>query len=150
VHVHTVIPLSAASVWARFDEIGTQTPGLVPPLVYAKNRMTPRFLLPKAPFVPSASAEVSVLPRADGTEVVLRLLWGPFPAPVPRALVGFGLLLGILTLTYSQRGSGVWAVAMLVIFLPLAALHRQQEGEQELQARLSSILDSTPFVPKPH
>jgi len=149
-HVHTVSPLSAESVRARFDEIGTQSPGLPAPLVYAKDRMKPKFFLRKVPFLLSAAAEVSLTRTSDGTEVVLRLMWGPFPAPVPRALVGIGLFFGILTLTLSQRTTGAWALSMLFIFLPLAALHHQQEGEKELQTRLSSMLDSEPFTPKPH
>jgi hypothetical protein len=77
-------------------------------------------------------------------------MWGPFPAPVPRALAGIGLLLGISVLILLDRTTGAWFLAMLSIFLPFAVLLRQQEGEQELQARLSRLLDGATFTPRPH
>ena len=77
-------------------------------------------------------------------------MWGPLPAPFPRALAGAGLLLGLLLTIFTDRSPGVWALAILVAVLPVAALLYQQRGEQALQSQLSRLLDDAQFTPKPH
>jgi hypothetical protein len=119
-------------------------------LIYAAERTPPKFFLTKTTFTPPAAAEVSIIEKADGADVVLRLMWGPLPAPFPRALFGIGLVLGMSVLTLSDRTVGTWILAMLFIFLPFAALLRQQEGEKELQERLGNLLDGATFTAKPH
>lgn len=119
-------------------------------LLYAMNRTPPKFFLSGAPVTPPAAAEVAVNEASGGAEVVIRLMWGPLPAPFPRALAGAGLLLGLLIAIFSDRSPGAWALAVLVTVLPGVALLYQQNGERELQSQLSRLLDGARFTPKPH
>jgi hypothetical protein len=152
-HVHTKTTLTPEKVRARFEMSGksdlkTSTPSCK--LIYAMDRRPPKFFLAGAPVTPPAAAEVAVNEASGGTEVVLRLMWGPLPAPFPRALAGAGLLVGLLIAIFSDRSTGVWVLVFLSAILPAAALLYQQKGEQELQSELSRLLDGATFTPKPH
>lgn len=152
-HVHTTTTLTPYTVRVRFEASGKSgredsTPSRQ--LLYAMDRRPPKFFLAGAPMMPPAAAEVAILEQSGGAEVVLRLMWGPLPAPFPRALAGAGLLFGLLVVIFSDRSAGVWALAALVAVLPVVALLYQQRGERELQSQLSRLLDGARFTPKPH
>ncbi len=152
-HVHTKTTLPPDTVRARFEASGKserKDPTPLRQLLYAKDRTPHKFFLAGAPVTPRAAAEVSISEQTGGAEVVLRLMWGPFPAPFPRALAGAGLLLGLLITILSDRSTGVWVLAALVAVLPVVALLYQQRGERELQSQLSSLLDGARFTAKPH
>lgn len=152
-HVHTKTTLTPEKVRARFEASGKADRERTAPsrqLLYAMDRTPPKFFLAGAPVTPPAAAEVAINEQSEGAEVVLRLMWGPLPAPFPRALAGGGLLLGLLIAVFSDRSAGVWALAALVAVLPGLALLYQQNGERELQSRLSRLLDGARFTPKPH
>jgi hypothetical protein len=152
-HVHTETTLSADQVKTTFEAVQeAQGPCTTSSrtLRYASNRTPPKFFLNAAPVTFPASAEVSLYPRPQGADVVLRLMWGPLPAPFPRAVAAGGVLLGLLIAIFSDRTVGDWVLASLIALLPLAALLYQQRGERELQTQLSRILGGTLFLPKPH
>lgn len=152
-HVHTKTTLTPKKVQARFEtsgEVGREKSASSRELLYAVDRMPPKFFLAGAPVTPPAAAEVAILEQSGGAEVVLRLMWGPLPAPFPRALAGAGLLLGLLIAIFSDRSIGAWVVAALVVVLPGVALLYQQRGERELQSQLSRLLDGARFTRKPH
>lgn len=152
-HVHTKTTLAPDKVRARFEASENSDPEKAPAsrrLLYARDRTPPKFFLAGAPVTPPAAAEVSIHEQSGGADVVLRLMWGPLPAPFPRALAGAGLLLGLLIAVFSDRSVGAWASAFLVAVLPGAALLYQRRGEQELQSQLSDLLDGARFSPKPH
>jgi hypothetical protein len=152
-HVHAKTTLTADKVRARFEMSGQsdrEKSVTSRQIFYAGNRTPPKFFLVGAPVTPPAAAEVAILEQSGGAEVVLRLMWGPLPAPFPRALAGAGLLLGLLITIFSDRSTGAWALAVLVAVLPGLALLYQQNGERELQAQLSRLLDGARFTPKPH
>lgn len=152
-HVRTETTLTLDKVRARFEasgKSGREKPAHVRQLLYARDRRPPKFFLAGAPVTPPAAAEVAINEQSGGAEVVLRLMWGPLPAPFPRALAGFGLLLGLLIAIFSDRSAGAWALAVLVAVPPGAALLYQQRGERELQSQLSRLLDGARFTPKPH
>ncbi len=152
-HVSTMTALSPDTVRARFEtsgKVGRGKPKSSRELLYAMDRTPPKFFLAGAPVTPPAAAEVSISEQSGGSEVVLRLMWGPLPAPFPRALAGAGLLLGLLIAIFSDRSIGAWVVAVLVVVLPGVALLYQQRGERELQSQLSRLLDGARFTPKPH
>lgn len=152
-HVHTKTALTPKKVQARFEtsgDVGREKSASSRELLYAVDRMPPKFFLAGVPVTPPAAAEVAILEQSGGAEVVLRLMWGPLPAPFPRALAGAGLLLGLLIAIFSDRSIGAWVVAALVSLLPIAALLYQQRGEQELQSQLSRLLDGARFTPKAH
>ena len=152
-HVHTETSLSADQVKATFEAIqkaqGSYAASLYT-LRYASTRTPPKFFLIGVPITLPAAAEVSVNPRPQGSDVVLRLMWGPLPAPFPRAVAAGGVLLGLLLALFSDHTVGNWVLASLIALLPLAALLYQQRGERELQTQLSRVLGGTTFVPKPH
>ena len=152
-HVHTTTALSPDTVRARFEATGKsdrEKSTASRRLLYALDRTPPKFFLTGAPVTPPAAAEVSICEHSGGANVVLRLMWGPLPAPFPRALAGAGVLLGLLIAILSDRSTGVWVLAALVSLLPIAALLYQQRGERELQSQLSRLLDGARFTPKPH
>lgn len=152
-HVHTKTALTPDTVWGRFEVSGKsdrENNAAFRQLRYASDRTPPKFFLAGAPVTPPAAAEVAVLEQSGAAEVVLRLMWGPLPAPFPRALAGGGLLLGLLLAIFSDRSAWAWALAVLVAVLPGAALLYQQRGERELQLQLSRLLDGARFTPKPH
>lgn len=152
-HVYTKTTLTPGKVWARFESCGKSGPEkstASPQLLYAKDRTPPKFFLAGAPVTPPAAAEVSISEQSGGAEVVLRLMWGPLPAPFPRALAGAGALLGLLIAIFLDRSPGAWALAVLVTVLPGVAVLYQQKGERELQSQLSRLLDGARFTPKPH
>jgi hypothetical protein len=132
-HVHTHTPLSPDQIRDRFDAASAGAGGRR--LDYVDVRTPPKFFLRGLPVVPPAAAEVWVDEKGSGSEVVLRLMWGPLPAPFPRAVAGVGLLLAVLLLAFAP---GTWVLAALCLALPLGALLYQREGEQSLQSRLSA------------
>jgi hypothetical protein len=150
-HVHTETALSPDEVKARFQartEAGYKTARRT--LLYARDHTPPKFFLPGALVTLPAAAEVSLGRLAKGTDVVLRLMWGPLPAPFPRAVAAASVLIGLLIAIFSDRTIGNWLLAALVVFLPAAALLYQHVGERELQSQLSDMLDGAKFLPKPH
>lgn len=152
-HVHTKTALTPDTVRARFEvseKFAREKDTASRQLLYAKDRTPPKFFLAGAPVMPPAAAEVAILEQSGSAEVVLRLMWGPLPAPFPRALAGAGLLLGLLIAILADRSTGVWALAALVAVLPVVALLYQQQGERELQSQLSRLLDGARFTAKPH
>ena len=152
-HVHATTPISPDQVKERFEaaaEVADQESCSTRWLRYAQDRRPPKFFLSSVPVTLPAAAEVAVNPDGHGTHVVLRLMWGPLPAPFPRAVAAAGILLGLLVWIVADRSMGSGIIASLLILLPLAALLYQRRGERELQAQLSRILGVQTFEPKPH
>lgn len=152
-HVHTETKLSPDKVKARLEAAGKadlKEAKLSRKLSYAMDRTPPKFFLGGVPVTMPAAAEVAISEHAGGANVVLRLMWGPLPAPFPRALAGASVLLGLLVAIFSDRSVGSWLLALLFAILPVAALLYQRRGEQELQSQLSRMLDGARFSPSPH
>jgi hypothetical protein len=149
-HVHATTTLSAEAIRARFEQIGSTGSASQAPLIYARERRPPKLFLPGMPVTPPAAAEVSITETSRGADVVLRLMWGPLPAPFPRALAGIGLVLGSLILVLLDRTVSTWLLAALFIVAPVTALLYQRQGERVLQSSLSTMLDGATFRPKPH
>src|SRR5262245_53465524 len=64
-------------------------------LQWSLERKPPKvFLATPLPVAPAA--ELRIARDASGSEVILRLMWGPLPAPFPRALALAGLLLALV------------------------------------------------------
>lgn len=103
----------------------------------------------RAPTTLTAAAEVSLDGNPD-PGVVLRLMWGPLPAPFPRALVAVGLLAALAILGFSDRSLLDWLLAIAAGLLPLGALLVQRAGEARQQARLAQVLGDTRFEPVAH
>ncbi len=152
-HVQAATTLTPQAITNRFSQIGRpDTRAARPPrrLMYAHDRTPPKFFLLRRSVTPAPSAEVSVKERPGGAEVVLRLMWGPLPAPFPRALAALSSLCGLLIVFLSSQTPGAYALGSALILLPLAALFHQRQGELELQAQLSQLLDGVTFTPSPH
>ncbi|HBR50577.1 MAG TPA: hypothetical protein DEA71_10875 [Nitrospira sp.] len=149
-HVHAATTLSAETIKARFNQIGLAGSASTTPLRYAGERQPPKFFLPGMPVTPPAAAEVSITEKSGGADVVLRLMWGSFPAPFPRALAGIGLVLGLLILVFSDHTVSSWLLAAIFIVAPVTALFCQRQGERVLQSSLSNMLDGAVFRPISH
>lgn len=144
-HVSTQTPLAADEIRARFQRVATR-----PDVAYDADRQPPKFFLTGLPVAPPPAAEVALHPRHSGTEVVLRLMWGPLPAPFPRAVAGAGLLAAVLLPVLLGSGVTVWLASCVAAMLPLGALAYQRRGEDRLQALISRQLDGVVFLPKAH
>lgn len=149
-HVHAVTALPVETINTRFRQIGRTQRDRDTPLIFAADRTPPKFFLAGPPGVPPAAAEVALKDTGGGTDVVLRLMWGPLPAPFPRALAGIGLLLGASILAVADWTLTASLIAASLALLPLAALILQRQGERALQSLLANILDGATFAPRPH
>ncbi len=149
-HVHAATTLSAETIKGRFEQVGSAGSASATSLVYAGERRPPKFFLRRLPVTPPAAAEVSITEKSGGADVVLRLMWGPLPAPFPRALAGIGLVLGLLILVLSDHVVSSWLLAAVFIVAPATALFCQRQGERVLQSSLSDMLDGAVFRPISH
>ncbi len=143
-HVATETLLSPAEVRRRFEKVEDA------PLTYAAGRTPPKFFLSAVPVTLPAAAEVAVHERAQGAEVVLRLMWGPLPAPFPRCLAALSILAGALIVALSGQTPVDLVLGGLLAVLPTLALLYQRQGERQLQARLAKVLGGASFRPKAH
>lgn len=133
-------------------EVADRCAGLAGPpegrrLRYAAERRPPKFFLRGLPLVPPAAAELALDSVGNGTDVVLRLMWGPLPAPFPRAVAAVAVLLALAGLWLAPTLAWLW---LLLAALPLALLFHQQAGERRLQRQLAELLEADGFVPRAH
>ena len=150
-HVFADTVISEEEVRKKFESVaGSAGTGSSRKLSFDATCNPQKFFLSGIPVTPPAAAEVAILKRSGGAEVVLRLMWGPLPAPFPRALALVGVLLGVLLAWLSDGSAGVLATASLIALLPVAALLYQQAGERRLQSQLGESLGVPRFQPKPH
>ncbi|MFM9967676.1 MAG: hypothetical protein ACKVQK_04625 [Burkholderiales bacterium] len=151
-HVHTQTALTVNQVKAKFASPTdlNNSAGNGRKLAYATDRARPKLFLSGIPVTPPAAAEVYVSEGSQGSDVVLRLMWGPLPAPFPRALAAFAFLLGLLIAYFSAGSIVALVAAALVAALPIAALVYQRQGEKHIQDRLSALLGAANFVPRAH
>ena len=147
-HVHADTSISESEIRNKFESVRGAAGSRE--LRFETKRNPPKFFLDGLPVTPPAAAEVAILERSGGSEVVLRLMWGPLPAPFPRALALTGVLLGAALAYLSDGSAAVLAVASLIALLPVAALLYQQAGERRLQSQLGELLGVARFLPKPH
>ena len=150
-HVSTETPLSEAELMERLEAVANDG------LAFKPTRTPPKLWLHRFPGTLPAAAEVAVHAATDPaseqpspSELVLRLMWGPIPAPFPRVVAALGLLCGLAILIFSHRGPPDWALAAIFTVIPGVTLWYQRAGEQELQAKLEQALDAPPFRAKAH
>ncbi len=117
---------------------------------YQSERQPPKFFLQGAVPTPAPAAEVHVEATDAGSNIVLRLMWGPLPAPFPRALAVICLLAAIAMPAVIGITVASISVAAVLGGLPLAALAYQKVGERRLTNRLSEISSATAFAAVPH
>ena len=148
-HVQALTPLPVNEVMRRFAK-ASEAAGGERGLSFVTERRRPKFFLEAVPLAPRPAAEVAVSAQNQGSVVVLRLMWGPLPAPFPRALALIGIVLAVAVLARFQTGVVGMLTASMLALLPLFALICQRRGEYELRSRLSAILDGADFNPVSH
>ena len=74
-------------------------------------------------------------------------MWGPLPAPFPRALAGATVLAAFVAMAIAPGPDAAWA---LLTIGPLALLWRQRRGEERLQRSLEAALGTQRFEPVSH
>jgi len=119
-------------------------------LRFHAERSPPKFFLKHLPITLPAAAEVDIQRQSGGSTVVLRLMWGPLPAPFPRALAGAGLLGGVGLVALGSSSVLMLTLAGLLILFPTLALVYQKQGEARLQASLAGLIGSNGFLNTPH
>jgi hypothetical protein len=151
-HVIARSGISPETVWARIESacLKPDESASRRHLIREPQSQPPKLALTGTAITFFPSAEVAVNATKAGSEVVLRLMWGPLPAPFPRVMAALGLAVGIATATLSGGDASELLVALLIVLLPGVALIHQRHGEREIQSRLSALLDNIRFEPKPH
>lgn len=144
-HVAALSPHSRAEVVDRCAGLAGPPGG--GPLRYVAERRPPKFFLRGLPLVPPAAAEVALDNVGNGTDVVLRLMWGPLPAPFPRAVAVAAVLLALTGLWFAPALGWLW---LLLAALAVALLLHQRSGERRLQRHLAELLEADGFVPRAH
>ena len=151
-HVVADTSLAPSQVLAKLGGLRSpsgESPDHLAGLRLEADRQPPKLFLAGSPITFPTAAELAVAEQAAGAEVVLRLMWGPLPAPFPRALAGAGLLLGGGVVALAPVSGLAWVVGLLLAGAPALALAYQAQGERRLQATLSQVLGA-PFRSKPH
>ena len=148
-HVLTETKLDPREVEARLATL-PQPSQTGDALCLATDRSPKKLFLVRAPVTLPASAEVEIRGASAGAEVELRLMWGPLPAPFPRAVAAVGIALGAILVALGEPTTGRLALAASLALLPLAGLMYQRSGERDLQARLAALLDAAAFRPVAH
>lgn len=77
-------------------------------------------------------------------------MWGPLPAPFPRALASCGAVLALALIAVFSPSPAWLALAAVLFLAPAAALWRQRAGERRMQRHLASLLGGCSFTPRPH
>ncbi len=149
-HVNTDTSLSAVEINERFASLASRPINADRALYYVAGRNPPKFFLPGPRLTMPAAAEVWVEQKITGAEVILRLMWGPLPAPFPRALAGLALLAACLVLGLSARTTGDLGLSVALALLPLCWLQIQRRGERVLQAEIGHLLGDLQFHSRPH
>jgi len=148
-HVHTAVEADPAQVRAVFRQASDSSGTANITLSFDDARTPPKFRVAGGAFGVAPSAELMFDEQRGRVDVILRLMWGPLPAPFPRAVALVGVLAGA-ALTISTQAPWALAAGLGLALAPLWALFRQRRGERELQTRIAGIMGAAPFVPRPH
>ena len=116
-------------------------------LEFAADRKPPKLWLRRFPGTLPVAAEVLIRPRDGHSDLLLRLMWGPLPAFVPRVIAAAGVLLGSAVLVLGDFGLRDLALAGVLAIIPAVGLLYQQVGEQQLQSKLAKSLGAEGFEP---
>ncbi len=146
-HVATYTSLCPEQLNQAFRSLGS---GDRSEVRFQAERSPPKFYLNHLPVTMAPAAELDIQRQSGGSTVVLRLMWGPLPAPFPRAMVGAGLIGGILLATLGPAGWLTLALAGLLAVVPTAALMYQKRGEARLQSVLATLIGSKGFLDQAH
>lgn len=150
-HVRADTGLSMEEVQARLAGIGKiGSPAEAPGVSLDASRTPPKLFLESPSVTLPPAAEVALRPGAAGTSVVLRLMWGPLPAPLPRAVAAAGVLLALLVFALAPLSVVAVAAALLLAGAPVAALLHQRRGERRLQHEMSRLPGGPAFHPEAH
>src|SRR5262249_17108933 len=130
-HVRADTSLPPAEVRARLAGIGTRegTSAAARVLTLDSNRQPAKLFLAAAPLPCRPAARTHLTAPGAGSSVALRLMWGPLPAPFPRAVAALGGLLALILLSVGGGSPAMVIGALLLAGLPAAALLFQRLGE---------------------
>ena len=136
-HKKTSTPLSVSVVKDKLAEAANINDNH---LRFDAKRTPPKLFLTNSFLTFPPAAEVKVNDEQDGSEVILRLMWGPLPAPFPRAMAAVGVLAGILYYYFTEGSFANTMIATALAGIPLLWVLFQQRGEGTLQRTLSKHL----------
>ena len=142
-HVRADSSQTAAEVRTRLADLGSA-------LALDVDRQPQKLFLRSSMLTFPPAAEFALQETNAGSSVVLRLMWGPLPAPFPRVLAALGVLLVLAVLLSGAGPSRVTVGALGLAILPIAALNIQQRGERRIQSELTRTLGVGAFRPMGH
>jgi hypothetical protein len=119
-------------------------------LALDSNRQPAKLFLRSASVTFPPAAEIHLRETDAGSSVILRLMWGPLPAPFPRAVAGLGVLLAAGVLIAGGDSTGALVAALILAGLPIAALLLQRQGERRIQSELTRTLGVGAFSSVAH
>ena len=138
-HKKTNTPLSTSSVNDKLAEAAKVTDNH---LRFDAERTPPKLFLTNSFLTFPPAAEVKVNEEKNGSEVILRLMWGPLPAPFPRAVAATGVVVAVLFYFLSSSSLTNTLVSVALGGIPLLWFLFQQRGEHALQKTLSKHLQN--------
>jgi hypothetical protein len=151
-HVRADSPIPAEEIRARLAGLAQRGVTAAAPHAIAldSSRRPEKLFLRSFVLTIPPAAEIALQETEAGSSVVLRLMWGPLPAPFPRVVAAIGVLLAVAVLIFG--GGTAWANVGAVILagLPIAALLLQRRGERRLQSELTRTLGVGAFRPVAH
>jgi len=119
--------------------------------VYHEERSPPKLFTTGFPLTLPATAEVSVKGVAgEGSHVVLRLMWGPFPAPFPRVVTAVGIIGGIAAIAVEPTSVMNVVAGVGAVVLSFLMLRHQMAGEERMKEKLTTLFGGAGWAPRPH
>jgi hypothetical protein len=152
-HVAATTALAPGEVTERLRACaqgGSAAPAAARALRCELDRRPPKIFLRVPPLTFAPAAELHVDPVGQGSQVVLRLMWGPLPAPFPRAVAAAALVAGLGLLASYSLSPGAVLAAALIAGPAALALWFQRAGERRLRARLAELFGGCDWFARPH
>lgn len=146
-HKKTNTPLRSAVVKDKLVEAASFDANH---LRFDATRTPPKIFLTNSYLTFPPAAEVKVNEEEDGSEVILRLMWGPLPAPFPRAVAAAGVLFSLIYFALMEASLANSLIALFVAGIPLLWFLFQQRGEGILQKTLTKYLKNSNWAVHHH
>ena len=108
-HVRADSPIPAEEIRARLAGLAQRGVTAAAPHAIAldSSRRPEKLFLRSFVLTIPPAAEIALQETEAGSSVVLRLMWGPLPAPFPRVVAAIGVLLAVAVLIFG--GGTAWA-----------------------------------------
>ena len=150
-HKITSSELSPNLARQKFIELADKNPKM---FKYDEDRNPPKIFYKNNLISFPACAEVHISPEEKGSNVILRLMWGPLPAPFSRAVaLTLAVIAGLIL--YSSIAKNHFemidvCLSLVLVVIPCGMLFFQSQGEKIIQNSLSKYLKNSEWTDHNH